>query len=342
MIQNIQALRALAAIFVVLHHAFPHYLAMGGSFSWLVALGELGFAGVDIFFVISGFVVALTTLDKPRGRASALRFFQNRMARIYLGYWPFLVLAFVLAYLYTPALLQSTSLLRSVLLLEPKGENNFLPVAWSLTYELYFYILCIPLFWCPTKKLAPCVLIFFLLILLRNIFIYQKIFSWGGFLTSHFLLEFCAGFLLCSYREIFLNRRGYFILALVGMVSGVIIGVSHGFVSGPKRIYSFGVAAFCLVWLFLLLDHLKIYQANPVWVSLGDASYTIYLSHILILDVFVFSGCRDFIGHQSPAILALAFLLLIAAILCFSLFYYKAMEGPLYRYIRAGQGTPPG
>lgn len=335
---NIQALRAMAAMLVVLHHAFPHYMAMGGSFAALIAVGKLGFSGVDIFFVISGFVVALTTTDKPRGRDSAINFFKNRIARIYLGYWPFLALTLIFAGIYGSGPLQDSRILKSILLLEPKGSDNVLSVAWSLTYELYFYILFISLFWCPAKKLASYMLIFFLLILSRNLFIHQKIFSLTGFLTSHFLLEFCAGALLYYYRSFFLKRH-FIAVALTGIVVGAVVGVCNDFGSGQKRVYSFGVAAFCLVWLFLLLDHLKLYQANKIWVHIGDASYTIYLSHILILDAFVFSGLRDFMSGQSPLVTGLVFFIVILGIVFFSLQFYIWIEAPLYRRFRSGRAT---
>jgi len=63
---NVQILRALAAILVVLHHSLPHYLEMGGKSSLLGHIGQYGFVGVDIFFVISGFVIYKATIEKVK------------------------------------------------------------------------------------------------------------------------------------------------------------------------------------------------------------------------------------------------------------------------------------
>lgn len=330
---NIQALRAVAALWVALHHAFPHYIAMGGHSPALVAAGKLGFAGVDIFFVISGFVVALTTTDKPRGKASAVRFIRNRAARIYLGYWPFLALMFAINFSYSPATLPSTPLLQSVLLLEPKDHRNILPVAWSLTYELYFYALFIPLLWCPTQRLAHYVLAVFLLILFRNLCIPLKPFSPIRFFTSPFLLEFCAGALLYYYRAFFLKRQ-HGMIALMGIAGGFAVGVHYGFTSGPKRVYSFGIAACCLVWLFLLLGTHPLCRAPKPWARMGDASYTLYLCHLPLLDLFAFTGLRDFLSRQPALVIELSFLLLILGIMGFSMACHAWLEAPLYRRLR--------
>jgi peptidoglycan/LPS O-acetylase OafA/YrhL len=73
MFSNIQALRAFAGIAVFFHHAGPHYGALNGQFEIGSRLAEWGFIGVDIFFVISGFVICHTTLHKERTLKSGKR-----------------------------------------------------------------------------------------------------------------------------------------------------------------------------------------------------------------------------------------------------------------------------
>lgn len=79
MFKNIQMLRALAAFMVFCFHAAPQYQAMGGGWKGFERLSGIGFAGVDIFFVISGFVAALTTLNRDRTASNAGEFLRRRV-----------------------------------------------------------------------------------------------------------------------------------------------------------------------------------------------------------------------------------------------------------------------
>jgi len=70
-------LRAIAALLVLLHHTLPHYEVMGGSLSFIKQLSSWGFVGVDIFFIISGFIMAYTTIDKPPYYFMCKNFYQT-------------------------------------------------------------------------------------------------------------------------------------------------------------------------------------------------------------------------------------------------------------------------
>src|SRR5664279_2878735 len=79
----IQVLRGLAAVMVLMFHARPHLniSSLTAPFSHYF---DYGFSGVDIFFVLSGFVVYKSSLRKITAKA----FVWNRLSRIYAGYWP--------------------------------------------------------------------------------------------------------------------------------------------------------------------------------------------------------------------------------------------------------------
>ena len=116
-LHNIQALRAIAAILVIMHHAFPHYEAMGGTLVWIQHISTWGFAGVDIFFVISGFIMAYTTFAKKRTLHNGKTFFKHRIFRIFLGYWPFFIAMFVIIYITNPNKLASLDLIFSFIII---------------------------------------------------------------------------------------------------------------------------------------------------------------------------------------------------------------------------------
>jgi peptidoglycan/LPS O-acetylase OafA/YrhL len=93
MLINVQFLRFAAAMLVVVYHVSAHIRDAGIDPGPFFQLSEaVGFAGVDIFFVISGFIMAYTT-HAAAGAVDAWAFARRRMARIYSGYWPFFLLA---------------------------------------------------------------------------------------------------------------------------------------------------------------------------------------------------------------------------------------------------------
>src|SRR6185369_11737463 len=139
MFKNIQMLRAVAAAMVLLYHAVPHYQAMGGASLLFIKAASTGFAGVDIFFVISGFVAAHSTLDKARTVSNAWVFAKRRLLRIYLGYWPFFGLTLALTGVYAPRALDEMDLISSFFLTRIELKSLLLFVTWSLSFELLFY-----------------------------------------------------------------------------------------------------------------------------------------------------------------------------------------------------------
>jgi exopolysaccharide production protein ExoZ len=141
-IEGLQLLRALAALMVVLHHA---RLSVPGSAGW----PSFGEAGVDIFFVISGFVMAYTTRSAPvAGAADKLRaagvFLRKRALRVVPLYW--------LALLWT----SRRDLAQGHVSLDLAKDAVFVPhpnsvfhgwlaptlqQGWTLNYEAFFYVL---------------------------------------------------------------------------------------------------------------------------------------------------------------------------------------------------------
>lgn len=144
----IQVLRAVAALAVLCFHMQPQWntsAALTPYMRW----ASHGFAGVDIFFVLSGFVVYLSARRSLMDAAGLLRFFRRRALRIYLGYWPVFILMVVVAAVMNRVLPAfDMRLLRSALLLQPDIWQNIVPTAWSLSLELWFYLwLGLVVFW---------------------------------------------------------------------------------------------------------------------------------------------------------------------------------------------------
>ena len=134
-------LRFAAALAVVVYHAGKHVAATGADPGWLFRAGEaVGFAGVDVFFVISGFIMFHTTRESA-GAAAAAEFLKRRVARIYSGYWPFFLFAALVFSRARPEHFAESNLLTSFLLWPMPLNQVLLDVSWTLSYEMYFYLL---------------------------------------------------------------------------------------------------------------------------------------------------------------------------------------------------------
>lgn len=136
---GIQAGRGAAALLVVFYHAsrmidLPQYAGHVG----LHGVFQFGHAGVDFFFVLSGFIIYYvhgTDIDRPQNLA---RYAWRRVTRIYPSYW--LVTAFVvwlMAMKHNPEL--TIAHFAKSILLFPDSRPPFLEVAWTLIHEMLFY-----------------------------------------------------------------------------------------------------------------------------------------------------------------------------------------------------------
>ena len=211
MLLNIQLLRFVAAMLVVLYHSAAQLPENDSAFQAVFSAGEsLGFAGVDIFFVISGFIMAHTSSGQS-GISSGFDFARRRLARIFSGYWPFFILAVVIFGYFRADHFAGSNLLKSFLLWPQPLNHILLEITWTLSYELYFYLLFSFLILLSSPRNRQVfILLAFVFILVLNLYrhfiadsfspdnIYYLGF-WSQFLTAPFLLEFFGGALVAGW-----------------------------------------------------------------------------------------------------------------------------------------------
>ncbi|MBU3920554.1 acyltransferase [Hyphomonas sp.] len=175
-LQSIQALRGMAALMVVLYHARALEIAgidrAAGTESALIGgLFASGFAGVDLFFVISGFIMVWVTRNVLAGPATSAYFLFGRLTRIYPVWWAAAALGLLYMVLSGGVALIDSSglairpetpeyqfLLKSFLLI-PQPDFPVLLIGWTLIHEVYFYIvfaliLMLPRAWLPYTLLV--------------------------------------------------------------------------------------------------------------------------------------------------------------------------------------------
>lgn len=341
---NIQFLRFVAATMVVLLHGSQYYESMGGTSALFTAPRHIGFAGVDIFFVISGFII-WTTNAHTRGARPIFQYLYRRLTRIYLGYWPFFLFIWLVRAWWWPERMEGVRLVASFFLIPQRQAGQLLHVAWTLSYELYFYGLFFLLLFSARRvlllTLATAVVV---LVNLYNYFVlgafepgsYQNITGPMRFLSSPVLLEFFMGCFLAHAIS-----RGYrryatsaFLLGLGLLLFGAVL-TYRGIILGPllnQAVYGGGAMG---VIYGLVCAEIRGFAPFPRFSSLmGGASYSIYLSHTILYRVAAGLGLYPAVRASAvPA--GLAYVLLVAAILAFSAAFYVWVERPLYRAAKA-------
>jgi peptidoglycan/LPS O-acetylase OafA/YrhL len=282
-LNNIQVLRAFAATVVVIFHtgfAFP-YLRPFGSF------------GVDVFFVISGYIMA-RILD-PASSSSSDFFFRRRVLRIVPPYWFFTILLY-LAALRVPQLMGSTranfaDLLKSLFFIPFTKDSGLIQpllfIGWSLNYEMFFY-----------------------LALALGLLIYKRRPVWIGAaivlatmlaclpLAAHSVLaqfyardisvEFVLGILsyyLCravsatTARRLRLPALAVCVVSAILLIATQAIFPSDIFPFNSSRVLTLGTLSFLLITTASLLSQAG-WDTSISWlVLIGDASYILYLIH---------------------------------------------------------------
>lgn len=334
-ISNVQALRAIAVLLVMFLH-LRDLAAVRGLGAWLPDWASVGHAGVDLFFVISGFVMVLIGhADEARPRAAG-RFLYRRWARIYPTYW-FWFLVTLLVYLTAPAWLRLrpgdlTHLLESFLLV-PTWTPQLVAVSWTLKYELYFYLVFSLIILLPAGWRMPALALWGGAMLIGQSVCYRApeiLCHKSLFLTMHPLaFEFLFGALVAwLYLRVRVPRPFAVLWLGIGLlVAGALVYVWSGVHLDDNiwyRVLLFGMPAAVLLQGCLEVERQAGWTA-PGWLSaIGDASYSIYLSHFLIFEL-LFGALVAIDAMPSPLLDMMVF----GAALGVGLLAHRWVERPL-------------
>ncbi len=327
MFYNIQALRGIAALMVVFHHALPHFKAMNLSNMVFESIAKFGYLGVDIFFVISGFVMAKTTIGKIQNINSSVQFIFKRFLRIFLGFWPIVFLAIIYYYFFNPSFLDNKEILQSIFLVNANMFDLVIAPAWSLTYELYFYLIIAILMLSPKIKPQFLFTAVILFIILKITFVTLGSNKFIDFFLSSLILEFIAGYALYYFLDKLANKK-FIVIILLATIGFLYLAITINKPYGHIRVLTFGVFAFLIVWLFASLEKNKIFIIKGLFKSLGDSSYTLYLTHVVFLGMLYTLGLRDYLVRVDFAMIG--FIIYMILIVTFSWLFYKIVELPLY------------
>ena len=277
-LDGLQALRAIAALAVVVFHAGRYVADRVPEAAW-----RWGEFGVDVFFVLSGCVMAWAT--RPGTSASA--FFARRFARIAPMYWlATLVVAVALwrwPALFHAAVLDPVHLAQSLAFLphyNPGAPEQVWPLfvpGWTLNYEMYFYLLfAATLPWIASAgwRVVAVTALLALGALVAHRFITPTAPAWAVFLSRPLVFEFALGMGVALAL-----RSGARLSAWLAGVTALASALTMFWMATTEtRLASAGLPAAALVLAMASFGRLR-YRVGRAMTRLGDASYSLYLIH---------------------------------------------------------------
>jgi exopolysaccharide production protein ExoZ len=297
---HLQSLRAIAASAVVATHALEYPIRRGvlGPDAYRLAWA-MGWLGVAVFFVISGLIMWGSAAGQFGSAAAARRFATRRIVRVVPMYW-LATIPFALALLARGEVLTADMIVRSLLFIPyaAPGAEAARPIVgqgWTLNYEMLFYaVFTIALLCRPRVGLALVLGTFPLLVVARSfvwpLVPYADPVSPLPFWTDPITLLFVAGVLLALARQAGGRWHGVphpaaLSLLVLGGAVALFLASGAGF---PLQIgwqALFAMAALATVWLCSSTAGHRWPRLGTGAEALGDASYSTYLFHPLMLMV---------------------------------------------------------
>jgi exopolysaccharide production protein ExoZ len=284
--RSVQLLRGLAALAVVFAHLHAVERKLGGV-AILGPWSQAGFAGVDLFFAISGFVMVWTTRE-AQGRAPAVPgFVFARLWRIYPLWW--LVCGLVLAvWLVRPEWVYAShqanpDIVKSFLLL-PQESLPLHAVGWTLIHELWFYLVFALLLFLPARFLPWALGVWAVLVVGASLEMPRPDNPWLALIRHPLTLAFIAGagIGLAATRGLFPAPRQMLQFGLMWLILGAIsvrTDPPAAFAGEWERVLKFGLPSALIIWGAVGLERAG--SPFPDWgVRLGDWSYALYLIHV--------------------------------------------------------------
>jgi peptidoglycan/LPS O-acetylase OafA/YrhL/beta-glucanase (GH16 family) len=332
----VQYLRAVAALLVV----YLHTKVYTDRFAWPLPR-DFGAAGVDLFFVISGFIMVVITARRP---LPPRQFLLRRAIRVVPLYW-LVTLAILVVGLVAPgAMLHNLVTFDHVALsllfiphINPL-EGSYAPffkLGWTLNYEIYFYLVFAALLGVASLRLR--------LAALTGIFVAAVAFYLAVRPDDPFLHIYCnpviLEFLIGAWvGRFYLEGRPRDIpsLAAAALLVAGVVAMTILFDSDDLwRVITAGLGAGATLLALLSIEERGGLPSWPLPALLGDASYSIYLAHPLVLTPARLAAKKlnlpvDQAGPGVVAVIAVLFVAIAAGVAA-----HLWVERPILAALRA-------
>ncbi len=317
-----------AALAVVLYH----YTARSESaaFPNLSIVTQFGYLGVPIFFIISGFVIALSAHSR-----TPIEFAISRFVRLYPAYWIGVTVTTVIVLVFGREVHLLQYIANLTMLNDYLGYANIDGVYWTLQAELKFYALVFVLLLTGIfDKFKIWVGIWIITTIIY--LLYQQPFFMGWFITPFYSSFFIAG---VSFYLMWKDGRNWFnvsVLFLSLTVSSIYtFNQIDGFIHSPS--YFSRLTAVFLIWcfyaIFLLLIQGKLnLKKSSSLITLGGITYPLYLIHSRVGKT-VIDTYKGYLSEQLLVLLTILFMVLVSLII--HLYFERRISTPLKSFLLA-------
>lgn len=286
-LEGVEAGRGVAALLVVLYHAALHVEGDVPGSTVLWGLPHFGHAGVDFFFVLSGFIISFvhrTDLGRPDRLGHYL---ERRFTRVFPFYW--LVLSFSLldTWLLHRTQFPGVREILSNLLLLPQAKDQIVGGAWTLVFEIMFYfVFAIAI---CNRRIGAAALCVWAALVAAGFFLNR---SSATAVLAVATSPFCIEFFLGIGAAAVLSRRTVpfsGLLLTIGLAGFGLAGVCevsgslYGFGAAARLVY--GTCSFVIILALVERERSNALKVPRFMAVLGRASYAIYLVHLIAIGI---------------------------------------------------------
>ena len=317
---------------VVWHHAAGQ---VGGMSAWVP--WQFGTSGVDLFFVISGFIMVVTTTG---GDVSAFDFWRKRIVRVVPLYW-LLTLLMVAVAMVAPSLFKTlqvapTTLLQSLFFV-PHFSRSFpgqvwplLVPGWTLNFEMFFYAVFGAALFLPERARLPVLIVSLVALAAIGAIAGPFLTASAQTYTHPMLLDFVAGAGIAT-----LWLRGRLRLPVAVSIAMVVSGGTLLVLRDqPPLGYFTQIVGAALVVTGALNPRFDGWEFK-VWQAVGDSSYSLYLTHLFTLGVLRWIWTRLFPAPPDAWITGAFMMVSLVACAWAGWCAYRAIELPLLRGLQS-------
>ena len=333
----IQLLRVLAALAVAMTHLG---FELGRQFKWQIGAPSFSTgAGVDVFFVISGFIIVYVS-EPLFGKSWAPGYFlARRLVRIAPLYWAATAIVLVDILLRYDSLaaanLSGQAVVASFYFFPyPRPSGQLSPIyslGWTLNYEIFFYVV-----FSVAILAAQRVAVTVVAILFASLVVFGRLVPLPptlAFWSNPIILEFVFGMLIAAAFRVGWRFPAWFSYGLVATGIAAYVLIVQVDANDLPRLVAWGLPAFCILAGLAFIKSPTSLRVSGVCCLLGNASYALYLVH-----PFVFVFPRRFFPEAATAVSSPVVygVLLLGASVAAAIFIHLAIEKPITRMLRRG------